>query len=235
MENNKKNKKLEKKSKQLIIIAVALIAVIGISYAWLTTVLNGNKTNYIQAGTLELSLSEGNGIEIDPAVPMSDDNGVAQTNSYDFILKNTGNIKAVYTIYLDQLIDTNVISNDKIKYQLTTEEGDIPTATDAEIPAMSSSATVTSGYLSELATSGTIILKTGTLGTDESPKKYRRFSLKLWIDSEATNADLNAQDTNGDYTIPKEWEGQIRVEASQANIPSDVTVDYSTGKTVTNP
>ena len=238
MEKKEKNK-LEKKTKQLIIIVIALVAVIGISYAWLTTVLNGSQTNTIKAGTLALNLEDDNGISIDPAIPMTDANGDAQevnttegqSNSvYNFTLKNTGNIPAVYTIYLEN--DTSsltsgagLIADSVIKYSLRLNSG----ATSSGITAPTTSTTVTSsGLLSSLVGSaaGKRVLHTGTLAAGS----YNSYLLKLWIADVATNSDLS--DNNG----AKEWGGKITVEASQENVdvPSGSHVDYTNGQTVSD-
>ena len=56
----KKNKNfVEKNKKQIVAIALALVLLLGGTYAWLTLTLNGTKKVRIEAGTLALELNEG--------------------------------------------------------------------------------------------------------------------------------------------------------------------------------
>ena len=97
----RKKKKTNNRPLLLLSIIIALILILGITYAWLTLVLNGTKSNQIVAGNLVLNLAdEGNGINLEGAAPVSDEVG-KEYQTYDFTLTNTGNIDAVYTIYLD--------------------------------------------------------------------------------------------------------------------------------------
>ena len=99
MKKNKENF-AERNKKQLLVIALALVLLLGGTYAWLTLTLNGTKKVRIEAGTLSLVLDEGNAINVEDSVPMSDIDGLA-TTPYTFSLQNNGNVTSKYTIYLD--------------------------------------------------------------------------------------------------------------------------------------
>ena len=65
-----KNKGVEANKKKIIALAVALVLLIGGTYAWLTITLTGTKTTRIEAGTLSLELvDEANEINIEDALP----------------------------------------------------------------------------------------------------------------------------------------------------------------------
>ena len=118
-----KDKKLNKTTKQLFVLAFILILLIAGSYAWLTLQVNGEKTNVLRAGTLSLVLDDttSEGIKLEKAVPISDEKGKTGTE-YTFTLQNKGTKAASYTIYLDDVaLETSETRMDdsKVKYQLT--------------------------------------------------------------------------------------------------------------------
>ena len=192
----KENKSfMEKNKKQVIAIALALVLLVGGSYAWLTTTLKGTKKVRIEAGTLSLVLDEGNEINVSDSVPMSDVDGL-KTDTYTFSLQNNGNVTSEYTIYLD---DASIDSADErfddsaLKYSLKKNDGASTTA-----------------LLSTLQDdNGKRVLETGTIeaGTTNT------YSLNLWIKDEATNDDV--QTTTDGNTIGKVFAGKLRIEASQ--------------------
>ena len=192
----KENKNImEKNKKQVIAIALALVLLIGGSYAWLSVTLKGTKKVRIEAGTLSLVLDEGNAINVSDSVPMSDADGLA-TDAYTFSLQNNGNVTSEYTIYLD---DASIDSADErfddsaLKYSLKKNDGASTTA-----------------LLSTLQDdNGKRVLETGTIeaGTTNT------YSLNLWIKDEATNDDV--QTTTDGNTIGKVFAGKLRIEASQ--------------------
>ena len=194
MEKENKNF-MEKNKKQVIAIALALVLLIGGSYAWLSVTLKGTKKVRIEAGTLSLVLNEGNAINVSDSVPMSDVDGL-KTDAYTFSLQNNGNVTSEYTIYLD---DASIDSADErfddsaLKYSLKKNDGASTTA-----------------LLSTLQDgNGKRVLETGTIeaGTTNT------YSLNLWIKDEATNDDV--QTTTDGNTIGKVFAGKLRIEASQ--------------------
>mgnify|MGYP004504331115 CR=1 FL=1 len=163
----KENKSfMEKNKKQIIAIALALVLLVGGSYAWLTLQVTGNKTNILRAGTLKLTLDDttSNGILLEKAVPMSDTKGKT-TTEYTFTLQNSGSIASDYKIYLDDvaLSDDEVqLEDSKVKYQLIKNGEE------------------TIDLLSNLDNK---TIDTGTIGTN----KTNTYSLRVWIDSDAGN------------------------------------------------
>ena len=188
----KENKSfMEKNKKQVIAIALALVLLVGGSYAWLTTTLKGTKKVRIEAGTLSLVLNEGNEINVEDSLPMTDIDGL-KTDAYTFTLQNNGNVTSNYTIYLD---DASIDSADErfddsaLKYSLKKNDGVSTTA-------------LLSTLNQRVLDSGTI--EAGTTNT---------YSLNLWIKDEATNDDV--QTTKDGQTVGKVFAGKLRIEASQ--------------------
>ena len=204
-------KKEEKKQEMnlLIIAGVLLIAVIGVTYAWLTQTIDKTKTNVIKAGTLELTYkneSEGIYLSGEKAQPVSDEEGKKYT-PYKFTLKNTGDFKADYTIYLDDTTtykdgeEEITIEKDKfmknafVKYRLLSSN---TYTTDTKPEGTSNIETLQ--LLSNLEESPKRVLEEGTLAAGES----KDYELTLWISSEADNS-----------VVGTTFAGKIRVEATQ--------------------
>ena len=186
--------------KELIIIAIALLIVVGVSFAWLTQTITNSRENVIVAGKLELQLSGG-----DPIIkiggtygygyPMTDYDGI-QTTPYGFMVTNTGTEHASYKIYLDDVnsytdkdgytvnvTNNNRISDSFLKYTLTT-------------------GTPTVGNAASLASTGTPrVIVIDTL----APGQSKTYNLRLWITGTATNSDV----------VGKAFAGKLRIEATQ--------------------
>ncbi len=182
----------ESKKKKFIIvlpILVGTVLLVGISYAWLMLTLNGKNSNAVKGGNLSLVLDDTmtKGIQIEGALPMSDEAGKRQ-DPYHFTLTNNGTIASRYVIYLDegdyeegeQKLDTNLI-----KYNLYKEK-----VFDITEP------------LTEITEERGIVL-------DEAfiyPGKSYEYDLRLWLDSTIEDPDVIAG---------KVFRGKIRVEAEQ--------------------
>ena len=98
-------KYLKEHKMSIFVIVSAVVMLIGLSYAWLQLTLRGQREiNIFAAGTLQLELDDTmtNGISVENAVPITDEEGKAQT-AYTFTLTNKGTVDSDYTIYLDDL------------------------------------------------------------------------------------------------------------------------------------
>ena len=102
-------KEILKENKKFIIIALVIIALviivlllIGITYAYLRTTLEGEKEYVIRAGTLDLTMEEGNELTLESVIPLEDEEGM-KLNGFTFSLTNNGNIESDYSIYLDDI------------------------------------------------------------------------------------------------------------------------------------
>ena len=116
------DKKLVRKNAYLLLIALVLL--IGISYAWFSLTIDNSKTNVVRAGNLKLSLVDcEKDLILKNAVPVSDSKGM-QSEICTFKVENTGTSSIDYSVYLDDT-DKEDISNEKrmkdkyVKYWLT--------------------------------------------------------------------------------------------------------------------
>ena len=102
-------------------LLMMLSAVIGSSYAYLSTTSKTNSSVVISSGMLALTFqNEENTINLNNALPMTDEKGLKQDNEYSFDIKNNGSIPATYTITLDNTCSLGdqvdaCIPNDYIK------------------------------------------------------------------------------------------------------------------------
>ena len=178
---------MEKKDKRNKILKVAgliglFLLVFGLSYALFTVTLNGTKKVKIKTGKLELQLLDSNNnpiyitnqnnttsyeINLDNQVPESDEAGL-RTTAFEFKLKNTGNLKASYTIYLDDVAlesGETRIDDQYIRYSLTRNGSE-------ENPQGLSSRE----------------LDKGSIEADNTTYTY---TLKIWIAEDATNEAMD--------------------------------------------
>ena len=79
------------KKKIIIGIAIILILLIGITFAYLVTTLKGEKEYLVRAGSLGLRLEEGNELTLSSQIPLEDSEGMS-LNGFNFSLVNEGNI-----------------------------------------------------------------------------------------------------------------------------------------------
>jgi len=106
----------------VVLVIIAIILVIGISYAYLSISIQGEKTNVIKVGSLELILDEdaSNGITIENGFAITDEEGLRSEGS-SFSILNNGKSGVCYQLYLDdmQLNEGEVRVEDRfIKYSL---------------------------------------------------------------------------------------------------------------------
>ncbi len=204
-----------KKHKMGIFITVsAIIMVIGLSYAWLQLTLRGSKElSILTSGKLELVLDDSmtEGISVTNSVPVTDDMGLEQ-KAYTFTLENKGTIDSDYTIYLDDLElteDQTRMKDSFIKYELVKNGERV--------------------NLDLLSTTGEHPNRVLDKDVISAKDKYT-YSLKIWIDSNATNEVMNTT-----------FKGQLRIEAIQGKtkdlykiIAKKAVLDNAKSEFVTN-
>ena len=194
------NKTKKKKILQCIGLVGLFLLIFGLSYALFTVTLNGTKKVKIKTGKLELQLLDANNnpiyitdqntttsyeINLNNQVPVSDEEGL-QTHAFEFKLKNTGNIPAKYTIYLDDVeleVGEERLADEYIRYSLT-KNGSSDIAED----------------LTTIGSNPNRVLNKGLIEVNTT----YTYTLKIWIDE---NADNDAMD--------KVFNATLRVEGSQ--------------------
>ncbi len=181
----KENKQNRKTIVIVISILIVLLAVLGLTYAYLSTTLNGSD-QIVKIDTLDLILNEtSEGINLDTAIGVSDSKGMSLTPS-TFTLVNNGDKAVDYTIYLDDMeidsTDTRIDDN-FLKYNLNKNGTD-------------SGATL----LTRIGTNPNRVLDSGTIEGRET----NTYSLNIWITDEV----------DGNYS-GQVFKGKLRVEVSQ--------------------
>ena len=112
-----------KNNKKVFIISIAIILLflIGVAFAYLTTTIHGEKSYLVRAGSLELRLEEGNELTLEKQIPLEDSEGM-KLNGFNFSLINEGKISTDYTIYLDDIelgVGETRMPDTAIRYSLT--------------------------------------------------------------------------------------------------------------------
>ena len=168
----------------IILLIVLIIVVIALSYAAFSYSKVGSE-NVITLGTLELTLHEGNTINLEDTYPLTDSEGLA-LSGYDFTLENTGTADVNYVIYLDnvEITSPDVKLDDKyLKYSL--DKGSVKGNAD---------------YLNNLGADGSRILDQGTITSGEE----NSYVLRVWPTTEV-DGDFGGQ----------VWKGKLRITGDQ--------------------
>ena len=148
----------------IILILISIITLIGSSYALLTKSFKGDKLS-MQVGTLKVDFTEGNAINMNNTIPMSDTDGLA-TTPYTFTITNSGTIDTYYTVSNEE-DSSNTLDTTYLKMKITSDDG-----YDSGIVTLKSLGSKTYRILDEK------ILKTN---------KSIPYKLYLWISGEAGN------------------------------------------------
>ena len=190
-----KNKSNRKYKIIIVLLIILIIIIIGISYAWLRSVIYGDKDVKITVGDFDLVLSEpGDGINLVNALPTYDEDG--KTNSpYIFSLENKSNIELYYTLAL--VDDEEALSNCESSSSGSCELLD---ARDVRYELKLGERTFT-GSLADSS-----IISYGTIKADEIVNG----ELKVWL-------NINA----GNEAMGKVYLGQLKVFATQQVDGSD--------------
>lgn len=177
----------EKRNKvMLVVLVVALIILIIIlSYAAFRFAGAGQKPNTVTLGNLELTLNEGNTINLVDTYPLTDSEGLA-LDGYDFTLENTGTAAVDYVIYLDDVaIESPDVKLDDMYLKYSLDKDDVVGNAD---------------FLETLGEDGSRILDQGTLNSEES----HSYILRVWP----------TVDIDGDFG-GQVWKGKLRITGEQ--------------------
>ena len=176
----------EKRNKimMIILLGVLIIVIIALSYATFRFSITGSE-NVITLGKLELTLTEGDTINLEDTYPLTDAEGLA-LDGYDFTLENTGTAAVDYVIYLDNVeIDAPDVKLDDKYLKYSFDKND---------------SIGTAEYLETLGTDGSRILDQGTLDSGEE----NSYVLRVWPTIEV-DGDFGGQ----------VWKGKLRITGDQ--------------------
>lgn len=124
------------KSRQVVLsiigISILILAVVGISYAVFSLTLNGSEDNKLTTGTISMSYLEAtNGISIDNAMPISDEEGKnlsGDNEIFDFTISAdiAGVTTVHYEISAEKINDyTEQVLDNDIRLYLQRKAGDV--------------------------------------------------------------------------------------------------------------
>lgn len=233
MEKDRDNKKTLILS--IIGILVLVIAVVGVSFAMYTFTGSGNEINTIQTGTITMNIDPDNNFEFTNEYPMTDEEGIAQTDNVGTIgVSGTWSSTVPMTIYYDLGVvivsEGATLTDDYIKIALLKGDEVIVGTADDTTGALTegvvlSSLASTAGPNNLVKTYG---LAGGTLSTSGTVDNY---TIQAWvsdqydlaIDPDNTTADQDASGTLDDQdgrlhqkqTASETFVFKVVLEASQ--------------------
>ena len=157
-----------KKYAPIFLIMLAIILLIGTSYALLRSSSRGENTYVMNVGLLEVTFvdSETNELTINNAVPMTDSDGMSQSDELIFTVKNTGDLAASYDIYIEE---TSTSPEFKTVIRFVSSKNDT---------GYNSPKTLSEDYYIEQG---------GSLAVGESAT----YKVKLWLSETADNTYMN--------------------------------------------
>ena len=219
---------MEKKSssKQVLLsvlaVAILVVAVVGVSFAFFTYSKQGETVNTITTGTLVFSYNEpANGILLEDAVPMSDSDAkttlVSGRNVFDFTVTSTinGNATINYEITAKESTDQSDIGTLESKYVKVSLD---KVAGGSETPVKAAT------YYDDL-TAGTIatgdkLLGTGSATNSNGSPVTTTYRLRMW---------MAEQDADG---TPVEMKDDKCFTTANAPVSCDADGEVDSSKTV---
>ena len=183
--------KINKKYWYLLFLVIAIMLIIGISYAVLTKDIVGSSNKVIyKVGDLDVKLDDSSSkdISLTNAIPQEDSEGLS-SEPYSFLLINNGTTDLKYTIYLEDDkeaknkcgTDCELVPYKFIRYNLSSDSESLKT--------------------SNLSTTSNS-LYTGTIKSKATDK----FNLRVWLSLDADNTAMN-----------KYYFGKIKVVVGQGD------------------
>lgn len=192
----------ENSSKQVLLsvigIAVLVVAVVGVSFAFFTYSKGGTENNTLTTGSIFFDFTEGNRINLTNQFPMADSAGEALTTdgngALEFTVKGYDSSKKgiAYTVYAvpGDPVDTKTRFKDsEIKLNL---------ATTAALSNNYSTSKVV-GTAGSLTASG-IVLATGKItATSSATQQEDKYTLRMWISDAVTIGATGATYTEAQF------------------------------------
>jgi len=146
-----------------ILLTVAILFVIGVSYAIWSMTLQQSSSNVVTTGCFNVEYTDNNPINIQSAYPITDEEGKKLT-PYTFTITNTCDMRVLYQVNLELLDTSTLLNHSYLKVQLAESEPDL----------LSNYEVVTKTILNATTS---YKLETGVL----SKKGSKTFTLRLWL------------------------------------------------------
>ena len=174
-------------SKQVLLsvfgVALLIVAIVGISYAIFVFSAKSRVDNTVRSGGITFEYLEGDSvIDINDALPVSDEVGVKQTKSFDFQVSSAirGNTTVFYEVRAKSLTVDNKIDNQYVKIYLEKKDGgDFSTVLSPTTFRENSNTSLTSISV----VTNTMLLYSGKFsGKKAATTNYSdEFRLKMWL------------------------------------------------------
>ena len=174
---------MEKKKRNILIIAVLLlgiVAIIGVSYALWVLNLTQTGQNDIVSSCFNITFTDKDNISLQKAYPILDEEG-KKLIPYEFTITNTCDSYASFNVNLEVLNTTTLTNNDAVKAMISSKTGDNETEITTSLLSSYQAITKT---LDNAQTS--FNLTTGYLNAKES----KTYTLRLWLDE---NVGMNTE------------------------------------------
>ena len=182
---------IKEDSKQILLsvfgIVLLLIAVLGISYAIFTYISDSKVENILTTGTISMTYTEdNNGISIENAMPISDSDGIIQSQYFDFTVASeiSGVANINYEIRAKEISSTNQLSSSNIKLYLEHEDGGVyKPVLDPQIFNIQSNTNINNPKID----TDSMLLYSGQFTNTDNQKsiKSEKFRLRMWVKSDA--------------------------------------------------
>ena len=178
MEKNNNTKKL------ILGICLLVVFIGGLTYGlWALTHVQ-SQDNVYKTGCLNIRfIEESDEINITDAVPITDEEGLAQEESFDFTIQNTCEFNTSYEVYLEVLPSTTLGSNNSVSYALDQNNAHVlgtKPKTNATI----------AGATSFVIGSGVLNAASSHESDDGGSRSY---SLRLWLNDNSNPEDMRKQ------------------------------------------
>lgn len=176
-------------SKQVLLsvfgIALLIVAVVGISYAVFTFTSKSITKNTVRSGGITFQYLESNNvIQIDNAMPVSDQVGMNQNDSFDFHVSSTirGDADVLYEIRAKSIPVSNPLDNRFVKMYLEKEkDGQYQTVLSPTTFRIDSNTSL----MNDAVDLDTMLLYSGKFNGQKGSKLFynEAFRFKMWVDS----------------------------------------------------
>ena len=220
-------------SKQVLLsvlaVAILVVAVVGVSFAFFTYSKQGETVNTITTGTLVFSYNEpANGILLEDAVPMSDSDAkttlVSGRNVFDFTVTSTinGNATINYEITAKESTDQSDIGTLESKYVKVSLDK-VDGGSETPVKAATHYDDLTAGTIA----TGDKLLGTGSATNSNGSPVTTTYRLRMWMaeqDADGTPVEMKDDKCFTTANAPVSCDQEEQVDPSK-------TVRGTNGKT----
>ena len=220
-------------SKQVLLsvlaVAILVVAVVGVSFAFFTYSKQGETVNTITTGTLVFSYNEPtNGILLEDAVPMSDSDAktklVSGRNVFDFTVTSTinGNATINYEITAKESTDQSDIGTLESKYVKVSLDK-VAGGSETPVKAATHYDDLTAGTIA----TGDKLLGTGSATNSNGSPVTTTYRLRMWMaeqDADGTPVEMKDDQCFTTASAPVSCDQEEQVDSTK-------TVRGTNGKT----